>query len=82
MRRLMMLLTGSMIVILTGCTKYEIPKPECPEDLPTSVSFAGDVQPIFDQKCVSCHSGGQNPNLSLVGMLTPNSPVQASFMKH
>ncbi len=64
MRRLMMILTGSMIVILTGCTKYEIPKPECPENLPTSVSFAGDVQPIFDQNCVACHSGGQAPNLS------------------
>jgi len=64
MRRLMMILTGSMIVILTGCTKYEIPKPECPENLPTNVSLASDVQPIFDQKCVICHKGGQPPNLS------------------
>ena len=64
MRRLMLIVTGSMIVILTGCTKYEIPKPECPENLPTNVSFAGDVQPIFDQNCVSCHGGGQAPNLS------------------
>lgn len=64
MRRLLLILTGSMIVILTGCTKYEIPKPECPENLPTSVSFAGDVQAIFDQNCVACHGGGQAPNLS------------------
>ena len=63
MRRLIMLLTGSMIVILTGCTKYEIPKPDCPEDIPTSVSFAGDVQAIFDQKCLSCHGGGQAPDM-------------------
>jgi hypothetical protein len=65
MRRLMMLLTGSLVVILSGCTKYEIPKPECPENLPAGVSFSADVQPIFDQNCVMCHGGGQSPNLSL-----------------
>jgi hypothetical protein len=63
MRRLMILLTGSLFLILSGCTKYEIPTPECPEDLPTGVSFNGDIQPIFDQKCVMCHSGGQAPDL-------------------
>ncbi len=51
-------------MILSGCTKYEIPAPECPEDLPTDVSYGGDVQPIFDQNCLSCHSGGQSPDLS------------------
>lgn len=64
MRRLMIILTGSLIMILSGCTKYEIPKPECPEDLPTNVSFSSDIQPIFDQNCVSCHSGAQSPDLS------------------
>lgn len=64
MRRMLMILAGSMVVILTGCSKYEIPKPDCPEGLPTSVSFASDVQTIFDQRCVACHGGGQAPNLS------------------
>ena len=64
MRRLKMLLAGSLVVILSGCTKYEIPKPECPDNLPAGVSFATDVQPIFDQNCVMCHGGGQAPNLS------------------
>jgi hypothetical protein len=64
MRRWMIILTGSMILILTGCTKYEIPKPECPEDLPTGVSYSADVQPIWDQNCVMCHGGGQAPDLS------------------
>lgn len=64
MRRLIMVLTGSLIIILSGCTKYEIPAPECPEDLPTNVSFSGDVQSIFDQSCVMCHGGGQAPDLS------------------
>jgi len=64
MRRLLMILTGSMIVILSGCTKYEIPAAECPEDLPTNVSYSADVQPIFDANCVMCHAGGQSPDLS------------------
>ncbi len=62
MRRLM-ILTGSLMVILSACTKYEIPAPECPEDLPTNVSYSSDVQPIFDQNCIMCHSGGQSPDL-------------------
>ncbi len=60
----MMIVTGSMIVILTACTKYEIPKPDCPENLPTNVSYAGDVQPIFDSRCLMCHGGSQSPDLS------------------
>jgi hypothetical protein len=63
MRRLLMILTASLIVILAACTKYEIPKPPCPEDLPTNVSYSADVQPIFDANCVVCHSGGQSPDL-------------------
>lgn len=63
MRRLLKILAASLVVILAACTKYEIPKPPCPENLPANVSFASDVQPIFDQKCTMCHSGGQVPNL-------------------
>ena len=63
MRRLM-ILTGSMIVILAACTQYEIPAPECPEDLPTNVSYSADVQSIFDASCVMCHNGGQVPDLT------------------
>lgn len=62
MRRLLMILAGSLVV-LAACTKYEIPKPPCPEDLPTGVSYSSDVQAIFDQRCVMCHSGAQSPDL-------------------
>lgn len=58
-----MILAGSL-VILAACTKYEIPNPPCPEDLPTGVSYSADVQAIFDQSCVMCHSGTQSPDLS------------------
>jgi hypothetical protein len=63
MRRLMIILTGSLLLILSGCQGYIIPAPECPDNLPTNVSFASDVQPIFDQNCVACHGGGQVPTL-------------------
>ncbi len=63
MRRFIFVLTGALILILSACTKYQIPKPDCPEDLPTNVSFSGDVQPIFNDNCIACHSGGQSPDL-------------------
>ena len=64
MRRYIFVLTGALVLILSACTKYQIPKPECPEDLPTNVSFSGDIQPIFNANCIVCHSGGQAPDLS------------------
>ena len=63
MRRVIYILTGSLILILSGCSKYEIPTPPCPEGDMTA-KFAADIQPIFDKKCVSCHSGSQTPDLS------------------
>ena len=63
MRREMILLTGLLILILSGCTKYEIPTPPCP-DGDTSAKYAADIQPIFNQKCITCHSGSQKPDLS------------------
>ncbi len=65
MNRSILLLTGSLILILSGCSKYEIPAPEYPDGIPTDVSFSADIQPIFDKNCLTCHSGGQSPDLSL-----------------
>jgi hypothetical protein len=64
MRRVICIVSGLIILGLSGCTKYQIPQPECPENVPTNVSLSADVQPIFDQKCVVCHAGGQAPDLS------------------
>jgi len=63
MKRLMLLLTGFLIIILSACSHYEIPAPECP-DGETGMSFSGDIQPIFDQRCVACHAGTQSPDLT------------------
>jgi hypothetical protein len=64
MRRVIFLLACMGVLSLSECAKYQIPKPECPEDVPTDVSFSGDIQPIFNNSCVVCHGGGQAPDLS------------------
>ena len=63
MRRLIFVLTGALLFILSACTKYEIPTPPCP-DGDTTAKFAADIQPIFNNNCIVCHSGGQAPDLS------------------
>lgn len=63
MRRLIILLTGALVLILSACTKYVIPTPPCPEGDMTA-AFSADIQSIFDAKCITCHSGGQSPDLS------------------
>ena len=63
MRRVMILLTGALIISLSGCSKYTIPAPPCPEGT-LGLSYAADIQPIFNQNCISCHSGNQSPDLS------------------
>ena len=59
MRRLVLLLAGVLVALATGCEKYIIPPPVIEE----GVSYSEQVQPIFDDKCVNCHSGGMDPDL-------------------
>ncbi|MGW8315892.1 MAG: hypothetical protein ACWGNV_09855 [Bacteroidales bacterium] len=59
MRRMALLVSGVLIVLASGCEKYIIPPPVIEE----GVSYADQVQPIFDDKCVTCHSGSLNPDL-------------------
>lgn len=40
---------------------YDNP-PELPP--PKNVSFQNDIQPIFDQSCISCHNGSLVPDLT------------------
>ncbi|MEN8201848.1 MAG: hypothetical protein ABFS28_04570 [Bacteroidota bacterium] len=63
MRRLIFVLTGALLLILSACTKYEIPTPPCP-DGDTTAKFSADIQTIFNNKCIVCHSGSQSPDLS------------------
>jgi mono/diheme cytochrome c family protein len=50
-------------VWLTSCEKYTITFPDVDPD--EERSFAADIQPIFNGKCVSCHnSSGPDPELT------------------
>ena len=60
MRRLALLVSGVLLLLASGCEKYIIPPPVIEE----GVSYAEQVQPVFDDKCISCHSGGIPPDLT------------------
>ncbi len=54
--------------LATSCEKaYVLPEPIVPED-PTipvvPISFANDIQPIFNANCVACHPGSSDPDLT------------------
>lgn len=49
-----------LTVFVSGCEKYIIERP----DIPTDISFSADIQPIFDAKCLDCHGGMIDPDLS------------------
>ena len=66
----------SVILTVTSCYYDEIP-PEPVVPLPESVSYTNDIQPLWDQSCISCHSPGATaPDLTTAnsyGALTVNS---------
>jgi len=61
------LLAGvTVLTVLAGCSDHG--DPLVPEDTvpqPDPVSFATEVQPIFDASCVGCHGAGGNGGLDL-----------------
>ncbi|HER10124.1 MAG TPA: hypothetical protein ENO20_14565 [Bacteroides sp.] len=60
MRRLLFFSTCILVLCMSGCEKYIIEKP----DIPTGIEFSTDIQPIFDNRCLNCHSGMIDPDLS------------------
>lgn len=66
-------LTGILILLLAGCYKDKTIVSDTGEEITRTVSFAGDIIPIFNSSCNSsgCHSaGGKAPDLSAVNALT------------
>ncbi len=47
------------ILLFGSCEKVVYP----PIELPDTVSYSLDIQPIWDNKCVTCHNGGLDPDL-------------------
>ncbi len=54
---LMMVSIGLMV---TSCYNDQLPA----VPLPAKVSFAKDMQPLFNKNCIGCHNGAQAPNLT------------------
>ena len=52
-------LTG--ILLFGSCEKVVYPIVEI--ELPDTVSYSLDIQPVWDNKCVSCHNGSRDPDL-------------------
>ena len=71
------MLTVSLMA--TSCYYDEMP-PEAPTAIPETVSYTKDIQPLWDQDCISCHKPGQTaPDLtaanSYSALLTNNKYV-------
>ena len=72
-RGLQAALIGLVLALGAGCADWgddpagpvDPPDPPDPPEPPPGVSFAADVQPIFDASCVGCHGVGGNGGLDL-----------------
>ncbi len=61
----LLFLSGTLLIMLTAC-EYDFIVPAPPIPIPPAddtISYVQDIQPIFNNKCVSCHSGSIPPNL-------------------
>jgi hypothetical protein len=53
-------------IFLFGACEYATIQPDAPPPPPPpgdSTSFSLEVQPIFNNSCISCHAGSQKPDL-------------------
>jgi hypothetical protein len=62
-----------MLFIFSSCTSdYIVPEPPAAPPTPPSpdenkISYSGEIQPIFTNKCVRCHGVGQTPPVLTAG---------------
>ena len=53
------------LVFVSGCSDHGDPSALNPADPVESVSFANEIQPIFDAQCIGCHGDQGNAGLDL-----------------
>ena len=61
----LLFLSGTLLILLTAC-EYDFIAPALPIPPPPAddtISYAQDIQPFFNNKCISCHAGAVAPNL-------------------
>ena len=69
------------VLIVVTITLYNCSKDTGPVDdnqTTENISFANDVQPIFDQSCTSCHPGSGNLDLTAANSYNQLVNVNAS----
>ncbi len=55
------LMMVSIGLTVTSCYNDQLPA----VPLPAEVSFAKNMQPLFNKNCIGCHNGAQAPNLTV-----------------
>lgn len=63
MKKILTLLIIIGVSLTLESCYYDKYQPIVDDPTAPDVSFATDIQPIFDSSCVSCHSGSLNPDL-------------------
>jgi len=87
----------SVIFILSSCTSdYIVPEPPAvpvpPDSNENIISYSGAIQPIFTQKCETCHGVGKTPPtltagrsyqslMSMPGMVDTANPGNSTLYK-
>jgi hypothetical protein len=56
MQRRPEILTAVLVPLALACAPARPPAPVLVDPLPRSISYASDVEPILDRRCVTCHS--------------------------
>jgi hypothetical protein len=77
MKKIIQYLTMLTVGLMATSCYYDEMPPEAVIPLPETVSYSADIQPLWDQDCISCHKPGQTaPDLTAANSfsaLTANS---------
>lgn len=63
MKKPLIIAVSLVLGLLTGACYNDTFPDESQIPLPENVSYAQEIQPIWNQSCVSCHQGNQDPDL-------------------
>ncbi|MDT8414815.1 MAG: c-type cytochrome domain-containing protein [Flavobacteriaceae bacterium] len=63
MKKIPIIILGMLVSFTSVSCYYDTLPEEVFVPLPDGVSYAADVQPIWNQSCVSCHEGDTPPDL-------------------
>lgn len=77
------MLLSCLVLMLFSCEEHVIDTEEetgIVETCNPNTSFSGQVEPIIQNNCVSCHNGSQPPNLTSYSRISNNSDIIKSVV--